>query len=57
MPPVLHVPFGELGRGAAQQVLAVEIGSREPERHHVLQLIAEAVRAAGLEEAGPTPQA
>ena len=56
VPPVLHVPFYELAGGAAQQVLAEEVRPREPERHHILELISEAVRAARLKEAGAPPQ-
>ena len=56
VPPVLHVPFDELVGGAAQQVRAEEVRPRESERHHILQLVAEAVCAARLEEAGAAPQ-
>ncbi len=43
--------------GGAQQVLAGEVRPDERERHHVLELIAEAERPAGLVVAGPRPQA
>ena len=56
-PPMLHVAFDELPRGGAQQMRARQSGPRHAERHHVLQLIAEAVGAAGLVEAGARPQA
>ena len=56
VPPVLHVAREELAGGAAEQVLAIQVGPCEAERHHVLELVAEAVRAAGLEEARPPPE-
>ena len=56
MPPVLHVALDELSAGGHEQVRAVEIGAAEGQRHHVLQLIAEAEGAAGLIEAGARPQ-
>ena len=56
VPPVLHVAFDELPSGGAQQVLAREIRPREQQRHHVLQLIAEAERAARLVVAGARPE-
>ena len=56
VPPVLHVAFDELPAGGAQQVRARQVGPREQQRHHVLQLIAEAERAARLVVAGARPQ-
>ena len=56
MPPMLDIAFAELTRRAAQQVLAHERGLGMDERHHVLQLIAEAERAAGLVIAAAPPQ-
>ena len=55
VPPVLHVALDELARGAAQQMLSRQLRPRQGERHHVLKLVAEPVRAAGLEEAGAAP--
>ncbi len=57
MPPVLHVAFHELAAGAAQQVLAHERGLGVHQRHHVLQLVAEAERASRLVVAAARPQA
>ena len=56
VPPVLHVALFELARGGAQDLGAGEIGARVEERAHVLQLIAEAERAAGLIKGGAPPQ-
>ena len=56
MPPVLDVALDELAARRQQQVLAVQIGPAVAERHHVLQLITEAVGAAGLVEPGAGPQ-
>ena len=56
VPPVLDVAFDELPAGRAEQVLAREVGPREQQRHHVLQLVAEAEGAAGLVVAGAGPQ-
>src|SRR5574341_235699 len=55
MPPVLHVPFLELPGGGAEKVLAHELGAHHRQRHDVLDLIAETVRAAGLIERGSGP--
>ena len=57
MPPVLHVAVDELPRRRAQQVRPAQIGPRVQQRHHVLQLIAEAERAAGLIGAAAGPDA
>ena len=57
VPPVLHVALDELPAGGAQDVLARERRLGVDERHHVLQLIAEAVRAAALVERRPGPDA
>ena len=57
MPPVLHVAFDELARGA-QQVLAQRAWVRaDGERHDVLELVAEAVGAARLVEGRARPHA
>ncbi len=55
MPPVLHVAFGELAARAQQQLLAQHRGLGVHERHRVLQLVAEAERAARLVEAAARP--
>ena len=57
VPPMLHVAFDELMSGGPQQVLAPKVWPRERERHHVLQLIAEAERAARLVVTGAGPEA
>ena len=49
-------PFDELPARGAEQVLARQIGPREGQRHHVLQLVAEAERAAGLVVAAARPE-
>ena len=56
VPPVLHVAFDELPAGGAQEVLARQVGPREGQRHHVLQLVAEAEGAAGLVVAAARPE-
>jgi hypothetical protein len=53
---VLDVALGELPAGRVQQVLPRQIGARQGEGHHVLELIAEAEGAPGLVVAGPRPQ-
>ena len=45
---MLHVAFDELPRRGVQQVRAAEVRPRVQQRQHVLELIAEAERAAGL---------
>ena len=54
-PPMLDIALDELARGGAQQMLAREQGLSRGERHAVLQLIAEAVGAAGLIKSGARP--
>ena len=49
-PPMLYVAFEELPRSSTQQVLARQGRLRGGQRHAVLQLVAKAVRAAGLVE-------
>ena len=56
MPPVLHVPFPELPRRRAQEVLAGQSRFGVHQRHHILQLVAETEGAAGLVESRPAPQ-
>ena len=56
VPPVLDVALDELAAGRPQQVLAREVGPDERERHHVLELVAEAEGAARLVVAGSRPQ-
>ena len=55
VPPVLHVAFDELARGRVQQMRARRVGRREQQGQHVLQLIAETERAAGLIERRASP--
>src|SRR5205814_8289330 len=57
MPPVLYIPFHELSRGRAQDVVPCEVGRGVHEGHHVLQLVAEAVSAARLIKGRATPDA
>ena len=57
VPPVLHVAFDELPSRGAEQMLAREVGPGQQQRHHVLQLIAEAEGAARLVVAGARPEA
>ena len=56
-PPMLHVALGRTAAGRAQQMLARQVGPRGDERHAVLQLIAEAIGAAGLIEGRTRPDA
>ena len=48
MPPVLDVALNELPCGGPQQLRACDVSLRHRERHHVLELIAKAIRAARL---------
>ncbi len=48
VPPVLHIPRHELVRCGAQDLLAHDRGFGMDERHDILQLVAEAICAAGL---------
>ena len=57
MPPVLNVAFDKLARGGAQQMFARDTSFRDAERHHVLKLVAETVRAAQLIERRARPYA
>src|ERR1700683_763131 len=57
MPPMLHVPFGELMSGGAQQLLPRDRSFRYGEGHHVLELIAETVGATQLIEGCACPHA
>ena len=56
MPPMLHIAFAELMRGGAEQMLAGQGRLGVHQRHHILQLIAEAIRTAGLIKAGAPPE-
>ena len=47
-PPMLNVAFDELPRCGPENMLTRDIGPRYAQRHHVLQLISEAVGAARL---------
>ena len=55
VPPMLDVAFDELASRTAQDVLPVEGGSREPEGHYILELVAEAVRSPRLVEPRASP--
>ena len=56
MPPVLDISFPELAARAQQQVFAHQSRLGMDERHHVLQLVAETERAAGLIVPAARPQ-
>ena len=56
MPPMLHVAFAELMRRGAQQMLARQRRFGMHQRHHILQLVAEAKCAAGLIKASAAPE-
>ena len=55
VPPMLHVALDELPRRGLDDLRARQIGSRYRERHHVLKLVAKAVRATGLIERRARP--
>ena len=57
VPPVLHVPLLELARRGAEQVRADQLRPRQHQRHHVLELVAEAEGAPGLVVARNGPRA
>src|SRR5207247_10365961 len=57
VPPVLDVALDELPGGGSAQVVACDVAPGDGERHHVLELIAEAVGAAGLIEGRAGPDA
>src|SRR3954447_4485667 len=48
VPPVLNVPFDELPPRGAEDMFARERRLAEEQRHHILKLIAKAIRATGL---------
>ena len=56
MPPMLDVAFAKLMRGGAEKMLAGQGRLGVDQRHHILQLIAEAVGTAGLIKAGAPPE-
>src|SRR5262249_56590476 len=55
MPPVLDVAFRKLSRGRAIELLARDVAGRHRQRHHILELIAKAVRSTRLIEARASP--
>src|SRR5262245_57664551 len=57
VPPVLHVAFLELPARRPQDLRPRLLRRAVDEGHHVLQLIAETVGAAGLVERGAAPDA
>ena len=57
MPPMLDIAVHELTARTAKQVLAHECGVRVDERHHVLQLVAEAEGSPRLVVAAARPEA
>ena len=57
VPPVLDVAFDELSRGGMDDVVAREVRSRQHQREDILQLVAEAERAARLIERRSSPDA
>src|SRR5216684_5959088 len=54
---MLDVALDELSAGSAQQMLASQVGSGQSQRHSILKLVAESVRAAGLIERRSRPHA
>src|SRR5437762_2121376 len=56
MPPVLHVAFVKLARGAEQQVFTYKAWFGMDQRHHILQLVAKTDRASRLIEAAARPE-
>src|SRR6266536_1919639 len=56
VPPMLDVAFAELVRGGAQQMLAGQRRLSVDQRHHILQLIAETISAAGLIKSAAPPK-
>ncbi len=56
MPPMLHVSIGKLTARAAEQVLTHQPGLGMHERHHVLQLVAEAKSTSRLIISTARPQ-
>src|SRR5437667_5830865 len=56
VPPMLDVAFAELVSGSPQQMLARQARFGMDQRHYVLQLVAETIRAAGLIEARSPPK-
>ena len=56
VPPVLDVAFDELPAGGPEQMRSGELGPRQQQRHHVLQLIAKAEGAARLVVARARPE-
>ena len=56
MPPMLHVAFDELPRRHVEQMGAAQLRLGGEQRQHVLQLIAESERAAGLIRSAPRPE-
>ena len=57
VPPMLNVPFDELPGCRVQKVCACGVRRGEEQRQHVLQLIAETERTAGLVEGRAAPDA
>src|SRR5207302_8196821 len=55
MPPVLDVAFAKLSRRRPAELLARDVPGRHGQRHDVLELVAKAIRAARLIEAGTAP--
>ena len=53
---MLNVALGKLSCGRAQKMLPCQPRLRQAERHAILQLIAEAISAAGLVKARASPQ-
>jgi hypothetical protein len=53
---MLDIAFAKLMRGGAEKMLADQGRLGVHQCHHVLQLIAEAIRAAGLIKAGAPPE-
>jgi hypothetical protein len=55
MPPVQYVAFHELMSGVAQDLFAREVWLDVDQRHHILKLVAEAIRTTRLVQRRPGP--
>src|SRR5438094_7014905 len=56
VPPMLDIAFAKLMRGSAEKMLAGQGWHGVDQRHHILQLIAEAIGTAGLIKPGAPPE-
>src|SRR5665213_185440 len=54
-PPMLNITFNKLSRNSAEDVRARDVGPTYTQRHHILQLITEAISATRLIERRARP--